>query len=408
VRRIFVPLIMKTTPLLCAGLGANQTSCVKSSRVMRESHASPRHRITDSLALLTGIAGAMCRSMKATVRNLLAVILFLAVSLHVHAQGSLVYDQESATGPTAPYDIDFLNIQGYESLTQSFVPELSAIDFVQLEFSDEPNNGNNGATVDVNLYEGSPNVFAATLLATTTAVYMPNGFGETTAGVTTFDFSTAITLTPGQTYYLEPVVLSGDNPWDVMVLGDIVPITNPYPDGELYVDGSPYTNPIDFWFREGIVAVPEPTTLALIGFVCVLLFIFRHRFKLPVLMFATVLFTLSVLSVNAAGDDVLQATASDAGLTSVPDSDLPHTGTFYIATINSNSIITLPPYPILPTNMMDLPAYLVTNDIFILDDTKGQVSSSTETMSSDAATAAVKEQSQTVESLIEMIVVCPS
>src|SRR5580692_1296265 len=126
-RRIFVPLIMKTTPLLCAGVGANQTRCVKSSRVMREIHASPTHRITDSLALLTGIAVAMCRSMKSIIRNLLAVILFLAVSLHVHAQGSLVYDQESATGPTAPYDIDFLNIQGYESLTQSFVPELSAI-----------------------------------------------------------------------------------------------------------------------------------------------------------------------------------------------------------------------------------------------------------------------------------------
>jgi hypothetical protein len=208
--------------------------------------------------------------MKTIMQNLLAVM-FIVASLQTHAQG-FVYDQQSAAGPSNPYADDFFNIQEDSPLTQSFIPSLSTIGFVQFEFWDIPNNGSNGATVYVNLWAGSPNPRFATLLGSTTPVYMPNGFvndGLGFAGVTNFYFSTPITLTNGQTYYLQPVVQSGDNPWDIAIL------TNTYPNGQLYASGDFIQPSSDFWFREGVV-VPEPTALALVALTCVLIVVCRR------------------------------------------------------------------------------------------------------------------------------------
>jgi len=191
----------------------------------------------------------------------------MAFSYQSHSQGTLI-DQESASGPVQIQgngNADGLNIQEDSPLLQSFIPELSAVDFISLEFVDIPGNGTAGATVDVNLYSGSPYPQVATLLGTTAAVYMPNGFnnnGLGLAGIATFDFLTPITLTAGETYYLEPVVLSGDNPWDIITIG------NTYPNGQIFYDGSGL--PSDFWFQEGIDAVPEPNTLALATLGCFL------------------------------------------------------------------------------------------------------------------------------------------
>jgi hypothetical protein len=69
-------------------------------------------------------------------------------------------------------------------------------------------------------------------------------------------------LTPGQTYYIEPVEVTGDNVWSVAVTG------NTYPNGQLYgrIGGGeyPFTPTTDLWFREGI-ATPEPSDLALLA-----------------------------------------------------------------------------------------------------------------------------------------------
>src|SRR5208283_4970752 len=115
---------------------------------------------------------------------------FIAASFQTHAQGTLVFDQQSATNPMIPRgnsSVDGLNIQT-EPLTQSFIPALSAIGFVQLEFQDILNNGNNGATVYVNLWAGSPNTNSATFVSSTTPVVMPDGFGNNgnSAGNTNF------------------------------------------------------------------------------------------------------------------------------------------------------------------------------------------------------------------------------
>src|ERR1035437_975545 len=200
--------------------------------------------------------------------------LLLAASLQTHAQG-FVYDQQSATNGVSIYanNVDGLDIQP-APLTQSFTPSLSAIGFVQFQFWDVPliNNGNNGATVYVRLWTGSPNPSFATLLGSTTPVYMPDGFqnpGLGGSGVTNFYFSTPIALAAGQTYYLQPVVLSGDNPWDIITIG------NTYPNGQLFVRGAGFST--DMWFREGVVT-PEPSSLALVGLSGLLIFM-RKRFR---------------------------------------------------------------------------------------------------------------------------------
>jgi hypothetical protein len=95
--------------------------------------------------------------MKIIIQNLLAAMLLMAFSFRSHAQGTLI-DQESASGPVQIQgngNADGLNIQEDSPLLQSFIPELSAVDFISLEFVDIPGNGTAGATVDVNLYSGS-------------------------------------------------------------------------------------------------------------------------------------------------------------------------------------------------------------------------------------------------------------
>jgi hypothetical protein len=207
---------------------------------------------------------------------------------------------------------------------QSFTPSLSAIGFAQLEFEDVLNNGNNGATVYVDLWTGSPLVNSplATLLGSTAPVYMPNGFQTSvnSTGVTNFYFSTPVTLTVGQTYYLQPVVLSGDDPWDIITIG------NTYPNGQVFVRGAGFNT--DFWFREGVV--PEPSTLDLIGLSSLLVFIFKRRFKPLVLL----LFAIPALSAHAAPDSVVQVTADAAGLTRVSSAILPSEGTFWVMKTN--------------------------------------------------------------------------
>ncbi|MGH7950967.1 MAG: PEP-CTERM sorting domain-containing protein [Limisphaerales bacterium] len=208
--------------------------------------------------------------MKTIILNLLATMLLFTISLQTDAQG-MIYDQQSATGGVSLYadNVDGLNIQEDSPLVQSFIPTLSEIGFVQFEFWDIPDNGNNGATVYVKLWTGWPDVNSplATLLGSTIPVYMPDGFqnpGLGGGGITNFYFSTPIALTASQTYFLQPVV-SGDDPWDIITIGDT------YPNGQVFERGAGFNT--DMWFREGIV--PEPSALALIGLSGLLAFAFN-------------------------------------------------------------------------------------------------------------------------------------
>ncbi len=339
--------------------------------------------------------------MKTIIRNLLMAMLLAAASLQVYAQGLLI-DQQSWTGPISTFaqDVDGLYLtdqQQGEEFQQTFIPSLSAIDYVALEFE----SANVPATVKVNVYEGSPSITFQTLLGTSATVTMPSGLqnsGLTGAGVEDFYFSTPISLTPGDDYYFQPVLVSGGAQWAYVTI-----VTDTYPNGKLYADGSPFVINTDMWFQEGMVAVPEPNTLALIGCAGLFAFMFKRRSKLPVLVSACSLFALSVLPVHAT-DSVVQATADAAGLTPVSAATLPPTGTFWVTSVNPNGGLATLPYPMLPPNMTDLPTYLITNDIYLLDDTGGKISSSsTEQMTGAEAGSAAQEQSQTVANLIEMI-----
>ena len=343
--------------------------------------------------------------MKKIIRILFGAALLVAASTQIHAQGTLIYDQQSATNGVSLYDnyVDGLYIQP-EPLTQSFIPALSAIGFVQLEFEDVPGNGNNGATVYVNLWTGSPNIHSATLLGSTTPVYMPDGFqnpGLGGGGVTNFYFSTSITLTVGQTYYIQPAVLSGDNPWAVVTIGDI------YPNGKLYGSGAGFQPSTDLWFREGVV--PEPTILALVGLSSLLVFGFRRRSKLFVLLGAGALLFGSaraqLMSVQSTPDSIVRIAADEAGLPAVSASALPRAGTFWVMMAGPNGNLTALPYPGLPTSLSASPIYSVTANTFLVDDTGGQVfsRSSGARMSSAMMASTLQAQANTVSSLIEQI-----
>lgn len=161
-------------------------------------------------------------------------------------QGTLVYDQQSSSDET-PFPAGGGIIQQFAPLGQSFTPSLSGIGFVQLKLYDNnPANGL-GAALYVNLRAGS---ITGSLLGVTDVVGLTNGF----AGVVNFIFANQADLTPGTTYYLEPVVQSGDQ-WKI----DVNEYN--YPGGTTISQGSAIPGS-DLWFREGII-VPEPSVVSL-------------------------------------------------------------------------------------------------------------------------------------------------
>jgi len=176
-------------------------------------------------------------------------ITLLLLALAAYGQGTFLYDQQSATsqnvgGGGAP-------IQEDQPMGQSFTPTLTSVGFVQFEFLDFHLANGTGATVYVNLRAGSIN---GTILGSTAPVYMPDGFRSTP---TNFFFSLPVAVTPGTTYYLQPVALPGsDDQYDVIVGG------YGYRGGTFFFKGNPRPVGGDLWFREGIVT-PEPSSAAL-------------------------------------------------------------------------------------------------------------------------------------------------
>jgi hypothetical protein len=138
--------------------------------------------------------------------------------------------------------------------------------------------------------------------------------------------------------------------------------------------------------------------LALIGFGSLFIFIFRRRFKLVAPLF----FAILALQIHAAQDSVVQATADAAGL--APATTLPRVGTFWIMTASLNGRLTALPYPTLPSDLSTLPAYSVAGNIYILDNTGGQLApSSARRMSGAQAAAAAQMQAETMVGLIGQI-----
>ncbi len=164
-------------------------------------------------------------------------------------QGTFIFDQQSSTDEGAPGYGSGPEIHSLLPYTgQSFTPGLAGIDFIRLKFDDGATGDGVGASIYLNLRSGS---IAGTILGTTATVNMPNGFDSTA----TFFFPGRISLTPEATYYFELVLQSGVS-WRVDVS------SYSYSGGEAFANGSPWPGG-DYWFREGLYVVPEPSASAL-------------------------------------------------------------------------------------------------------------------------------------------------
>jgi PEP-CTERM motif len=178
-------------------------------------------------------------------KTVTTIVLVLILSQSVRAQGNFQYDQQSAD--EAQYQEGGLAL-GLQPLGQSFQPTLNAVDFIRIYvYGGALGDG----TLLINLRSDS---IAGTILASTALVTV----SATTAGFVNFLFDNPVPVTPGLTYYFQPVVVSGGG-WGINQS-----LFYHYSGGMLFANGVGSPNQ-DLWFREGIV-VPEPSTVSMILF----------------------------------------------------------------------------------------------------------------------------------------------
>ena len=177
--------------------------------------------------------------------GLLAVTPLLVMTSRLPAQGLLV-DQASGT-------LDEVVTTSSQipdgQIAQSFTPSFSGVGYVQFSEYVPALPGNNAVNFVVNLREGAYN---GPILSSTAPVILVNKFTQ----IGTFYFPANIPVTPGQLYFFEPVLQSAGS----MDIG--------YKNPSGYLGGDAWNNGLqdtgDYWFREGIVGVPEPVTIWLL------------------------------------------------------------------------------------------------------------------------------------------------
>ena len=183
--------------------------------------------------------------------KLLSVLAIAALaSPWAAAQGTFVYDQQSADENTDGDLESTSGIQSLEPIGQSFTPTLSSVGFIRLALGDGHSGNGLGATMDVLLRSDS---ITGSIIGTSESVTMPDSYGN----FTDFFFSTPVAVTPGVTYYFQPVVESGDT-WAIISVFAFL-----FPGGTGYYNGTANSYH-DLWFREGAVtSTPEPSSVAL-------------------------------------------------------------------------------------------------------------------------------------------------
>lgn len=106
-----------------------------------------------------------------------------------------------------------------------------------------------GTTMAVNLRSGS---VTGPILGSTDPVALSDRY----AGPVDFVFSAPVTVTPGVSYYLQPVIQAGED------FGVSADSKFRYPNGTSIFNS--VANPdFDLWFREGII-IPEPSSAWLV------------------------------------------------------------------------------------------------------------------------------------------------
>jgi hypothetical protein len=185
-------------------------------------------------------------------------MLLLGTVVCAYSQGRFQYDQQSSV--ENQYVEGGAGL-GQQPLGQSFTPSLSAVGFVRIYLY-----GSGPATVYMNLRSNS---ITGSILGTTPSMIV------TSTGPANFVFSSPVDVSPGETYYFQPVLQFTGGGWGTFIAG------YNYAGGVAYIDGFDVPTK-DFWFREGII-VPEPTSFALFG-ISALALLFscrRGRERLP-------------------------------------------------------------------------------------------------------------------------------
>lgn len=187
---------------------------------------------------------------------LLSLVLLLLESGPARAVDPLVYDQQSSTNNSGDNRVGAIAISAHQPIGQSFVPAFSNIDFIRFRFSADgiPTHLLPSGTVSVNLWSGG--ISNGVLLAVTAPVFISLTFP--TVFYTNFFFDAPVALTPGATYYLQPLVQSETGNLNIGFFS-ILTLTGHYANGMAFINGIAQPDD-DLWFREGIVAVPEPAS----------------------------------------------------------------------------------------------------------------------------------------------------
>ncbi len=184
---------------------------------------------------------------------LLTGIMVCPASLMAASGDTVDQSQEQRTAYSA--------IPIHSKMGQSFVPQLSKLDFVELLMND-----NTTATTDGRAYmmirEDSldgPTIGASEVVFLENTFNFPDGTDSRTGGgplvEVRFDFTDTVDLIPGDLYVIEVVALSSS-------FGVGHADQNVYPSGMMYMNGVPEPGR-DMWFREGMV--PEPVTMSLLA-----------------------------------------------------------------------------------------------------------------------------------------------
>ncbi len=155
-----------------------------------------------------------------------------------------------------------INSTSIAGIGQSFTPALSAIDYVQFAVGDTAS----GSLLYVNLRQGS---MTGPIIGTTDTQPVTTGDPHVPA---TFLFPSALALSPGTKYFLEPVIVADAFQIGILTSSPFGP--NPYSGGSVLYGNIPGN--YSLWFSEGII-VPEPSTWALSGLGLAMIFAFRAR-----------------------------------------------------------------------------------------------------------------------------------
>ena len=180
------------------------------------------------------------RGKRGAFERCLVACAFCLLALCAHGQGTFIYDQQSAD---ENHYLEGGAGLGQQPIGQSFTPMLNTVGFIRIYLV---GGAFGGGTFTINLRSDS---ITGNVIGSTTPV------AASGSGPVNFVFDAPVAVTPGLTYFFQPVVQSGGG-WGAFLAG------YNYPGGTAFVNGSALPGS-DFWFREGAV-VPEPSASALL------------------------------------------------------------------------------------------------------------------------------------------------